>query len=259
MPFERRDIHERTVFPKHIFSVPPSTVLIRGGGGGATRIYEADVAAETAALSGLGVLDGVTLAEGMRVFVHAERAIFAASSGAWQRLEPVSAPALVLVRLGNRWGGSVHAVDSDKVWAHFAAVYRSGSIGYTLTIPDWTPLQIPEALVPSPDVTTNPYWQFNCAGERLGVYAIHVHVCVVPESDQWSGTVSLALLRTGLLIPYDQPLDVRGTATAGAALTLSGSLVWRVTEADRPIWLGLQASPATTVEVKAYVGLHRLL
>jgi hypothetical protein len=257
MPFERRDIHERSVFPKHIFSAPPSTVLIQGGGG-VSRIYEADVAAEAAVLSGLDVLDGVTLAEGMRVFVHAERAIFAASAGAWQRLEAVSAPALVLVRLGNRWGGSVHAVDSDRVSAHFAAVYRSGSIGYTLTSTDWTPLQIPEALVPSPDVDTNPYWQFNCADERLGVYAIHVHVYVVPTEAGWVGTIALALLRTGLLIPYDQPLDVRGGAASGA-LTLSGSLVWRLTEADRPVWLGLQASPATTVEVKAYVGLHRLL
>jgi hypothetical protein len=257
MPFERRDIHERTVFPKHIFSVPPSTVLIQGGGG-VSRIYEADVAAEVALLAGLGVLDGVTLAEGMRVFVHAERAIFAASAGAWQRLEAVSAPALVLVRLGNRWGGSVHAVDSDRVSAHFAAVYRSGSIGYTLTNTAWTPLQIPEALVPSPDVDTNPYWQFNCADERLGVYAVHVHVYVVPTEPLWVGTIALALLRPGLLIPYDQPLDVRGGAASGA-LTLSGSLVWRLTEADRPMWLGLQASPATTVEVKAYVGLHRLL
>jgi len=257
MPFERRDIHERTVFPKHIFSVPPATVLIQGGGG-VSRIYEADVAAETAALSGLGVLDGVTLAEGMRVFVHAERAIFAASSGAWQRLEAVSAPALVLVRLGNRWGGSVHAVDSDKVWAHFAAVYRSGSIGYTLTSTDWTPLQIPDALVPSPDVTTNPYWQFNCADGRLGVYAIHVHVYVVPTEAVWVGSIALALLRPGLLIPYDQPLDVRERGSM-SEMTLSGSLVWRVTEADRPLWLGLQANPATDVEVKAYVGLHRLL
>jgi hypothetical protein len=145
------------------------------------------------------------------------------------------------------------------VSAHFAAVYRSGSIGYTLTNTAWTPLQIPEALVPSPDVDTNPYWQFNCADERLGVYAIHVHVYVVPTEPLWVGSISLALLRTGLLIPYDQPLDVRGIATAGAALTLSGSLVWRLTEADRPVWLGLQASPATTVEAKAYVGLHRLL
>jgi hypothetical protein len=258
MPFERRDIHERTVFPKHIFSVPPATVLIQGGGG-VTRIYEADVAAEATALSGLYVLDGVTLEEGMRVFVHAERAIFAASSGVWQRLEAVSAPALVLVRLGNRWGGSVHAVDSDRVLAHFAAVYRSGSIAYTLTNTDWTPLQIPDALVPSPDVTTNPFWQFNCADERLGVYAIHVHVYVVPTEALWVGSISLALLRPGLLIPYDQPLDRRSIATAGMALTLSGSLVWRVTEADRPLWLGLQASPATEVEAKAYVGLHRLL
>jgi hypothetical protein len=195
----------------------------------------------------------------MRVFVHAERAIFAASSGAWQRLEAVSAPALVLVRLGNRWGGSVHAVDSDRVSAHFAAVYRSGSIDYTLTNTDWTPLQIPEALVPSLDVATYPYWQFTCPNERLGVYAIHVHVYVVPTEATWVGSIALALLRTGLLIPYDQPLDVRSIATAGMALTLSGSLVWRVTEADRPLWVGLQASPATTVEVKAYVGLHRLL
>ena len=254
MPFERRDVHERTIFPKHIFSVPPSTVLIQGGGG-ATRIYEADVAAEAATLSGLGVLDGVTLANGMRVFVHSERAIFAASAGDWQRLEAVSAPALVLVRLGNRWGGSVHAVDSDKVSAHFAAVYRSDSIGYILSSTDWTPLQIPDALVPSPDVDTDPYWQFNCADERLGVYAIHVHVYVVPAGALWVGTISLALLRPGLLIPYDQPLDVR----LGEAATLSGSLVWRVTEADRPIWIGLQANPATDVEVKAYVGLHRLL
>jgi hypothetical protein len=258
MPFERRDIHERTVFPKHIFSVPPSTVLIQGGGG-VSRIYEADVAAEVALLAGLDVLDGVTLVEGMRVFVHSERAIFAASSGAWQRLEAVSAPALVLVRLGNRWSGSVHAVDSDRVSAHFAAVYRSGSIGYTLTSTDWTPLQIPEALVPSLDVATYPYWQFTCPNERLGVYAIHVHVYVVPTEATWVGSISLALLRTGLLIPYDQPLDVRSVATAGMALTLSGSLVWRVTEADRPLWVGLQASPATTVEAKAYVGLHRLL
>ncbi len=258
MPFERRDIHERTVFPKHIFSVPPSTVLIQGGGG-VTRIYEADVATEEAALAGLGVLDGVELAEGMRVFVHAERAIFAASAGAWQRLEAISAPALVLVRLGNRWGGSVHAVDSDRVSAHFAAVYRSGSIGYTLNNIDWTPLQLPEALVPSPDATNAPYWQFNCADERLGVYAIHVHVYVVPTEVSWVGSIVLALLRPGLLIPYDQPLDIRRITAAGAALTLSGSLVWRVTEADRPIWIGLQASPATTAEVKAYVGLHRLL
>ena len=257
MPFERRDVHERTIFPKHIFSVPPAAVLIQGGGG-VSRIYEADVAAETASLSGLGTLDGITLAEGMRVFVHAERAIFAASSGAWQRLEAVSAPALVLVRLGNRWGGSVHVVDSDKVSAHFAAVYRSGSIDYTLTSTDWTPLQIPEALVPSPDVDTDPYWQFNCADERLGVYAVHVHVYVVPTEAAWVGSIALALLRTGLLIPYDQPLDVRGGAAFGA-LTLSGSLVWRVTEEDRPVWLGLQASPAVTAEVKAYVGLHRLL
>jgi hypothetical protein len=257
MPFERRDIHERTIFPKHIFSVPPSTVLIQGGGG-ATRIYEADVAVERAPLAGLGVLDGVTLTEGMRVFVHEERAIFAVSSGAWQRLEAVSAPALVLVRLGNRWGGSVHAVDSDKVWAHFAAVYRSGSIAYTLTSTAWTPLQIPEVLVPSPDVTTNPYWQFNCADERLGVYAIHVHVYVVPTEGLWVGSIALALLRPGLLIPYDQPLDVRERGSM-SEMTLSGSLVWRVTEADRPLWLGLQANPATTVEAKAYVGLHRLL
>jgi hypothetical protein len=257
MPFERRDIHERTVFPKHIFSVPPAAVLIQGGGG-VSRIYEADVAAEAATLSGLYVLDGVTLANGMRVFVHSERAIFAASSGAWQRLEAVSAPALVLVRLGNRWGGSVHAVDSDKVWAHFAAVYRSGSIAYTLTSTDWTPLQIPDVLVPSFDVATYPYWQFTCPNERLGVYAIHVHVYIVPTEPSFLGTISLALLRPGLLIPYDQPLDVRERGSM-PEMTLSGSLVWRLTEADRPIWIGLQASPATTVEAKAYVGLHRLL
>lgn len=255
MPFERRDVAERTIFPKHLLSRLQPAQLVVTGGGGVERIFVADLLAEEGVNTGIGfTVDGVTVQDGMLVLVRPLGTLYRARANVWDVVRVASDGDVFLVRQGQKYGGT-HAFTAEYIRSHSAFAVRSGSVNYTLNT-NWTELQATEEVLQNVFTTLGPFgFEPDVIGE--GIYSIDVLLQCV-STDTVGATIELGLFLDGALIPFDQPVAHTMVALGNPIGYLQASLVWRIAAGER-FSVALRANTVVNVAVKFYAGGFRLL
>lgn len=266
MPFERRDVAERTIFPKHLLTSPRS-LFISGRLGIGQRVWAVRVCVEDYPLAGLRVVDSVALSDGdlvlVRILDNTRRAgIYRAREQSWDLVHELTDGEIVFVQEGAKHSGTLNVAKGGYTIQHDTAIVRGAS---TVNFPvgEWVMLGGPEIVVPSPFLeSANPMiFRLPSPGDLRheivkGLWHVDVHVRIITPGIPTTVGYELAIFRDAAeYILTDYGIEQMWERNV---LYLHASIVMPM-DSGQEITVRANATQNVTRDVRFYCSVTRVL